>query len=183
MINKLSLPRKYTTTHNDFPPKLFLAIGHEYDKCLLSSEEVINQQTQVIGGWIKKHGKYEIHLDCIVSDASHPDAKARNEEFCRYMAGVLETIGFGEAHLLMSNPSLARTKIFVHFKSIDPAYDRVEYWHRLGHWAPKCIKEEDSCKDCNKHDGESKKEHKKKSKKDYKKSHHRIPPQVCKSCK
>lgn len=137
MIKDLLLPRKYTTTHNDVPPKLFVAVGHEYDKCLLSSPEVIQESTQVVGQWVKKDDKYEIHLEALVSDAAHPNAKARNTEFCNFMSIVLETIGFAEVNLLRRHPELARTRIYIHFKSNDPTYDRVEYWHRLGYWLPK----------------------------------------------
>jgi hypothetical protein len=177
MIFDLSLPRRYTTTHNDVPPALFAAVGHNYDQCLLNSEEVRKEQTQVTGEWVKKDGKYEIHFSAMVSDANHPDAKARNEEFCRYMSGVMETIGFLEAELLRKHPELSSVRIFIHFKSTDPAYDRVEYWHRLGYWAPKCLQEK---KEEPKHDSSSSDDDKKK----HKKRHHssRRPPQVCMSC-
>jgi hypothetical protein len=176
MINELSLPRKYTTTHQDFPIKLFLSVGHEYDSCLIANDP---DKERVTGEWLKKDNKYEIHLEALVSDAQHPNAEERNKEFCNYMSIVLETIGFAETHLLLSHPKLAATRIYIHFKSNDPAYDRVEYWHRLGYWAQKCIKADEipeKPKKSKKHDdcGCSKKP---------KKHYERRPPQMCPSCK
>lgn len=142
MIKSPLFPRKYTTTHNDYPPKLFVSIGHDYDTCLLNSEEVIKQKTQVTGKWVKndflkQNHLYEIHFKVIVSDSEHTDATARNEEFCKYMSTVLETVGYAESALLKSHPKLADTKIYIHFTSIDSSYNRVEYWNRLGYWAYK----------------------------------------------
>lgn len=137
MINELSLPRKYTTTHRDVPIKLFLAIAHELDQSLIAADPDIQRVT---GEWIKKSGKYEIHLKALVSDATHPNAEERNREFCNFMSIVLETIGFGETHLLLTNPALANTRIYIHFESNNPVYNRVEYWGRLGYWSKKPTK-------------------------------------------
>lgn len=136
-ITSLCLPRKYTTTHNDVPPTLFAGIGHEYNKRLLSTEEVIKNQTEIIGKWVKKDCKYEIHLKAIVSTKENPQAEIRNMIICRELGTVLESIAFAETALLKLHPELKSTKIFVHFKSIDPKYNRTEYWHRLGYWQKK----------------------------------------------
>ena len=135
IITSLCLPRKYTTTHNDVPPLLYAAIGHNYNKRLLSSEEVINAETQIIGKWVQKHNKYEIHFEAIISTEKNPQAEIRNIIICRELGVVLESVAFVETALLKLNPHLAKTKIFVHFKSIDQQYDRVEYWNTLGYWS------------------------------------------------
>lgn len=146
MITSLSLPRKYTTTHNDVPPSLYIGIGHNYNNRLLSTEEVIKNQTEVLGKWKQKdNGKYEIHLIAFVSTDKNPQAEIRNNIICRELGVVLETIAFAETALLESCPNLASTKIFVHFKSIDPKYNRTEYWDRLCHWKPL------QCNKCSKH--------------------------------
>lgn len=136
MFSEVSLPRRYTSTHTDVPPFIFTAMGHNYDKCLLNDPDVKKGQDQVVGEWIKEGNKYEIRFTVLVSTPENPNAKARNEEFCNYLSIVLESIGLLEFHLLAAHPELAATRIYVNFKSIDPAYDRVEYWHRLGHWVP-----------------------------------------------
>lgn len=135
MITSLSLPRKYTTTHNDSPPLLYAAIGHHYNKRLLSSEEVIKLETQIIGKWFRRNNKYEIHFEAIVSTEKNPQAEIRNTIICNELGVVLESIAFAETALLTLYPELAKTKIYVHFRSINSQYKRVEYWNTLGYWS------------------------------------------------
>ncbi len=137
IITSLCLPRKYTTTHNDVPPLLYAAIGHDYNKRLLSSEEVINAQTQIVGKWIRRNNAYEIHFAAIVSTEKNPQAQIRNTIICKELGVVLESVAFAETALLKLHPKLGKTKIYVHFRSIDPIYKRTEYWNTLGYWSQK----------------------------------------------
>lgn len=149
IITSLSLPRKYTTTHNDVPPTLFIGIGHDYNKRLLSTEEVIKNQTEIVGKWEKTiEGKYEIHLISFISTEKNPQAEIRNNIICKELGVVLESIAFAETTLLQLHPELGSTKIFVHFKSIDPNYNRTEYWNRLGYWQNKFHKKSAHSKHC-----------------------------------
>jgi len=134
IIKKLKLPRKYTSTHNDETAEVFLSIGHEYNTLLLSSEEVKNVESQVVGKWIKKHNKYQIHLEVLVSTLKNPSPFFRNKVFCEEMAPVLEGIALAETCILTLNPHLLKTKIYIKFKSIDKSYDRIEYWGKLSRW-------------------------------------------------
>jgi hypothetical protein len=135
IITSFDLPRKYTSTHNDQTKEIYLSIGHEYNKRLLESDEAVKVQSEVVGKWVKtKKGKYQINLTVLVSTEKNPQAEFRNIVFCRELGPVLEGIALAESALLKLYPRLASTKIYVHFKSIDPNYNRVEYWHRLGYW-------------------------------------------------
>jgi hypothetical protein len=134
IITNFSLPRKYTSTHDDETKQIFMGIGKNYNQILLSSDEVVKVESQVVGKWIKKNGKYQIHLTVLVSTEQNPQPFFRNKVFCEEMSPVLEGIAFAETALLNLHPKLGRTKIFIHFKSIDPKYDRVEYWKRLNYW-------------------------------------------------
>ena len=184
-IFSFDLPRKYTSTHNDDPPTIYIGVGHKYIDRLLNTAEVIQEQTQILGKWVEKNGKYEIHLKLFVSTKENPNAVIRNAIFCAELGSVLESIALAETTLLRLHPHLASTKIFVHFKSIDPKYDRIEYWHRLGHWAPKCLT--DTKQEHKRHNDNVNKKHiKEKSfdedrRKD-KRRHHQCSPQICQSC-
>ena len=92
-------------------------------------------ETEILGKWSKKNYKYRIKLTAIVSTEKNPQAAIRNIIICKELGVVLEGIAFAETALLKLNPCLKNTKIYVHFKSIDPAYDRVEYWGKLGYWS------------------------------------------------
>ena len=128
IITSLELPRKYTSAYND------ISIGTSYNNKILQHDDVIKRQNHIIGEWLRKDNKLEIYLNVIVSSKQNPDAESRNKMFCDKLGLVLESIAFAETSLLKSHPYLDATKIFVRFHSLDPKYDRTEYWHRLGYW-------------------------------------------------
>lgn len=134
IITELSLPRRYTSIHNDQLKTIYLSIDHKYNKAMLESEEAVKVQSQVIGRWEKKDGKYRILLTVIVSSPENPQAEIRNFIFCKELGPVLEGIALAESALLKLKPRLSKTKIYIKFKSIDPSYQRVEYWKTLGYW-------------------------------------------------
>jgi len=142
IMRKLSLPRKYTSIHNDDTREVFISIGHEYNKLLLDTDEAKNVQSQVIGYWKLNDDKYEIHLRVLVSTEQNPQSEIRNKIFCEELGYVLEGIAYAEIPLLNRNPRLGNTPIYIHFKSMDPKYNRTEYWHKLAYWLPKPIKNE-----------------------------------------
>jgi hypothetical protein len=139
-IAKFSLPRKYTSTHDDETKEIFISVGATYNPILLASPEAQEVQSQVVGKWKKCDGEYQIRLRVLVSTEKNPFPFFRNLVFCSELGVVLEGIALAETALLKLYPRLGRAKIFVHFKSIDPQYDRVEYWDRLESWAtPSCL--------------------------------------------
>ena len=143
IMKTLILPRKYTSTHNDETRQVFVSIGHEYNKYLLDTEEVKNVESQVLGYWTlskKNTNKYEIHLKVLVSTEKNPQAEIRNKVFCEELGYVLEGIAFAEISLLTRYPKLGNARIYIHFKSPDPKYERTEYWHKLAYWLPKSTK-------------------------------------------
>ena len=180
IITSLGSQRKYTSTHNDVTREIYLNIGTKYDKRLLDSEEVIKDQTQIVGKWVVKDNKHEIHLKVLVNTEKNPQAQIRNEIFCRELGVVLEGIALAETGLLKIHQGLASTKIFIHFRSIDPKYNRVEYWHRLGYWTQDSIKDKSES-----HRGQKerpKNEDELYSDKKKKKRHHNRPRPSCQMC-
>lgn len=131
MITNLCLPRKYTNIHDDAKREIYIGIGHEYNKTMLSSPEAVNLETQIIGKWKKN----KILLQAIVSTVKNPQTQIRNTIICNELALVLEGIALAETALLTLHPELGNAKIYVHFKSNDEKYDRVEYWGKLKYWA------------------------------------------------
>lgn len=143
IIDNLNLPRTYTMTETGY------SIDHNYNKNLLSSAQTLKNQSQVIGKWIQQNNKYEIHLEVLVKGHAPPsdgaqlhlvsteenlDAGHRDHMFRKNLGFLLEVIAFAETALLKSHPELAKTKIFIHFRSLDKKYDRIESWHYLGYW-------------------------------------------------
>lgn len=184
IISSLDLPRKYTSIRNNNTS--FISIGHNYNKKLLSSEEITRNQSYVIGQWIKSNDKFEIHLEVLVSSDKNRDAETRNKRFCQELDIILEGIAFAETGLLKSNPTLAGTKIFVRFKSIDAKYDRIEYWHRLGFWTQNSHsskhEEKVNSERYERTEENNNSDNGDKKKKDRKRSHQQHPPQRCQMC-
>jgi len=135
IVTHLGHERKYTSIHSDETGEIFISVGCRYNKAFLESEEATIVQSQVVGGWVKRKGKYQIHLRVIVSSEKNPQVIIRNKIFCEELGPTLEGIALAEQGLLAKHPSLAKTKIYIHFESIDKAYDRVEEWHTLGYWS------------------------------------------------
>ena len=131
-----SLPRVYTSTHNDDRKEIYVFTGSEQNKDMLSEPEPVNVQSQVTGKWRKNSssGKYEIHLKVIVSSQKNPQAVIRNSIFCENMSMVLEAIALSEQGLLLKYPDFREVKIFITFESIDKKYNREEYWGKLRRW-------------------------------------------------
>ncbi len=134
VMETFSLPRKYTSTHDDEKKEIYLSIGSDYNERMLQTEEVILVESQVIGKWVKRGKKYEIHLRVLVTTEKNPQAFIRNKIFCEELGVVLEGIALAETCVLLRNPSLTKSKIYIHFESVDPEYKRVEYWGKLGYW-------------------------------------------------
>jgi len=134
LITNFSLQRKYTNIHNDETSEVLISVGKDYNKKMLESKEAVISETQIIGKWCYKDGKYKILLQAIVSSTKNPQTEIRNFIICNELSLVLEAIGLAETALVKSNPKLAKTKIYVNFLSIDPKYNRVEYWGRLSRW-------------------------------------------------
>jgi hypothetical protein len=134
IITNFCLPRKYTNTHNDTTREIYISVGKCYNKILLSSPEAVNVESQIMGKWVQKDGKYKIVFEAIVSSVKNPQAQIRNTIICSEMGVVLEGIALAENALLKLNPKLGKAKIYVHFKSNDSTYDRVEYWGKLKYW-------------------------------------------------
>lgn len=155
---RFSLPRRYTCVHNN--GNMSLSVGRNYDRKMLSSPD---DQTGIIGKWIKKSQQYEIHLKVLVSTNDYPDVISRNKTICKDLGIVLEGIAFAETALLEKYPDLGNSRVLVHFCSIDEDYDRVENWHRLKYYV------ESNSKSNRVH-------HKKK------KHNQRRPPLMCPSC-
>lgn len=131
-----SLPRVYTSTHNDDRREIYMFVGTELNEELLAEPEPKNVESQVTGKWKynDKTGKYEIHLKVIVSSEKNPQAEIRNTIYCKEMSTVLEALALSEQGLLLKYPDFKEVRIYITFTSTNKKYSRVEYWGKLKRW-------------------------------------------------
>lgn len=118
------IPRRYTLTHSDRTGELFLTIGPKY-----SYNELNCKRDEVLGEWIKQGTKYSFHVNLHVdSPLGSNSTFIRNSIFERELPLALEAIRYGDRKFFNVNPKLDKAPIIVHFKSINPYFNRKEYF-------------------------------------------------------
>jgi hypothetical protein len=129
-----SLPRVYTSTHNDEKREIYIHIGTKINEKMLLEPEPVNVESQVVGKWYRENEKYKIKLKVLVSTLKNPQAEIRNKIFCENMSMVLEAIAFAEKGMLVKNPKKRKAKIYIQFISHIKQYNRTEKWGKLSDW-------------------------------------------------
>lgn len=120
-------PRKYTLTHSDRTGNLFLTIGTEFNTDQISGIYTRLMRDEVLGEWRSQQGGMCLHIMVHVSGGLVVGtAGQRYAILKREMPLVLSAIRYGDRSYFKANPELDRSPIFVHFRSKNPAYDRVE---------------------------------------------------------
>jgi len=128
MVTRFSLPRRYTSTHDDNKREIYLTIDTKYNSKQLDTEEVKNVESQILGKWVNSK---TIKLVAIVSSEKNPQAAIRDKIIRLELPNVLRQIGLAERATVTIRPELGRAKIFIHYKSVDPKFDKKEYLGRL----------------------------------------------------
>lgn len=121
--------RCYTLTHSDFSGDLFLSVGLEFDIEAISGFYTRLMRDEVLAEWLKKEGKYSLHVYCHVSGGIIIGTTGwRDSIFRQELPLVLRCICNGDKELFDSQPTLKDAAIFVHFKSSNKKFDKVENW-------------------------------------------------------
>ena len=123
--------RCYTLTHSDFSGDLFLSIGLEFDAEAISGFYTRLMRDEVLAEWLKQNGNYSLHAYCHVSGGIiFGTAGWRDSIFRHELPLVLRCICEGDRCLFEAEPSLKDSVIFVHFKSSNKEFDKVEQWRK-----------------------------------------------------
>lgn len=117
--------RKYTLTHSDQTGELFLDIGLQY-----AYEKISDIRDEVLAVWVSDHGNPYVYVYVDVKFGPIK-AKLRNQIVRRKLPLALEAIRYGDNQLYLSHPHLDPAPIWVHFDSINPKYNKIEYWGNL----------------------------------------------------
>lgn len=118
------IQRHYTLTHSDITGELFLTIGLKY-----AYDKIGPMRDEVLAKWTKLNNKY------ILSACVHVDgqdglsmAAIRNKIFVRELPLALEAMRYGDRAFFSAHPQLDNAPIFIHFCSMYPYFNRIEYW-------------------------------------------------------
>ena len=121
--------RRYTLTHSDFSGDLFLSIGLEFDKQAISGFYTRLMRDEILAEWLKQEESFSLHIYCHVSGGIIlGTAGWRYSIFKRELPLVLRCICNGDIELFDKDPNLKNSIIFVHFKSKNKKYNKVERW-------------------------------------------------------
>ena len=126
---KLILPRRYTLTHSDITGELFLSIGNQYDTKQISKLYTRLMRDEVLAEFASEEDSLVFRAYCHVSGGFvFGTAKWRYNIFHSELPLVLEAIRYGDRALFEENPKLDNAPIFIHFKSTNSRFDKVENW-------------------------------------------------------
>jgi len=125
----LNLPRRYTLTHSDITGELFLSIGNQYDTKQISKLYTRLMRDEVLAEFASEEDSLVFRAYCHVSGGFvFGTAKWRYNIFHSELPLVLEAIRYGDRALFEENPKLDNAPIFIHFKSTNSRFDKVENW-------------------------------------------------------
>lgn len=129
------IPRQYTITHSDFNGRIFLTVGREYNLAQTKGWYTKLMRDEVYAEWIRSNSAYELHVYVHVSGGFVLGTKKwRNQILTREMPLVLQIIRNGDSALFAAHPSLNDARTFVHFRSEDEKYNRIEQFGTLGQY-------------------------------------------------
>jgi hypothetical protein len=119
--------RRYTLTHSDLSGKLFLSIGLDFDNKAISGFYTRLMRDEVLAEWTKEENNYSLQIYCHVSGGILiGTAGLRYSIFKHELPFALRSICIGDKGLFIEHPSLKNATIFVHFKSPNKKYCKVE---------------------------------------------------------
>ena len=119
------IQRRYTLTHSDITAQLFLTIGLHF-----AFDEIGPMRDEVLGQWCKTETSYIFYGRVQVDNelGNKTISAARYRVFNREMPLALEAIRFGDQTFFNCHPMLEYAPIWIHFNSIYPEFNDVEYW-------------------------------------------------------
>jgi len=132
----LILPRRYTLTHSDRTGELFLSIGNQYDTKRVSKLYTKLMRDEVLAELSDDADNLIFRVYCHVSGGFVVGtAKWRYNIFHSELPLVLEAIRYGDRTLFEQNTKLDDTPVFVHFRSTDSRFNRVENWGTMADYS------------------------------------------------
>lgn len=122
------IPRRYTLTHSDITAQLFLTIGLHF-----AFDEIGPMRDEVMGEWCEIATSYIFyaHVQVDTEFENKAISATRYKVFKREMPLALEAIRFGDQTFFKYHSALDYIPIWIHFHSIFPEFNVIEYWGTL----------------------------------------------------
>lgn len=117
------ISRRYTLTHSDITGDLFLTIGLNY-----AYDKINEMRDEVLAEWKIYNGDYYFYVYVYIGDYGSRMNGIRDMIFRRELPLALEAMIYGDREFLTVHPKLNDAPIWIYFDSIDPNYNKFEYW-------------------------------------------------------
>lgn len=115
------LRRKYTITHSDLGGELFVFIAENY-----AEDQITKMRDEVRISWEHREKGYTL-IGFVLVDGKDVKGNAyiRNKIFYSEMPTALQALRQGDRFLFEKDPALDSAKVFIHFISKSPTYDKT----------------------------------------------------------
>ena len=122
------IDRKYTITHSDTTAELFVFVGENY-----AEDQVTTMRDEVRIAWEHNQRGLALIGSVIVDGAGiNGNADNRNKIFYNEMPTALQALRQADRFLFEKQHNLDKTPVFIHFNSMNPAYDKIYSFGVIG---------------------------------------------------
>ena len=123
------MPRRYTLTHSDRTGDLFLSIGPDYNHPQISGLYTRLMRDEVLAEWVLDGNDVQLIIHCHVSGGfAFGPASWRMSIFRQHLPMVITAFKFGDSDLFAAYQELNKSRVSIHFHSVQDRYNIVEDW-------------------------------------------------------
>lgn len=116
--------RHYTLTHSDTTAELFLTIGSTY-----AYDKIGAMRDEVRGKWVYIDKQYKLYVYLYVGGPlKKAIANQRYGFFIQELPLALEALRYGDRLFFKNHPPLDFAPILVHFQSVYPEFNHIQFW-------------------------------------------------------
>lgn len=122
--------RKYTITHSDITAELFVFVAENY-----AEDQITRMHDEVKIAW-EENNKELALIGSVIVDGKDVmgNAYIRNKIFYNEMPTALQALRQADRFLFDQNPDFDNTRVFIHFISENPAYDKIYNFGVIGNY-------------------------------------------------
>lgn len=122
--------RKYTITHSDITAELFVFVAENY-----AEDQITRMHDEVKIDW-EENNKELALIGSVIVDGKDVmgNAYIRNKIFYNEMPTALQALRQADRFLFDQNPDFDNTRVFIHFISENPAYDKIYNFGVIGNY-------------------------------------------------
>ena len=125
------MERKYTITHSDTTAELFVFVASNY-----AEDQITRMYDQVMVAWEQNEKGLSL-IGSVIVDGKGVigNAYIRNKIFYNEMPTALQALRQADRFLFEKEPNLDNTRVFIHFISSNPEYNKTYDFGVIGSYS------------------------------------------------